>query len=134
MSDIDSFSLKRRRFRVSVDSTPEILHHRLKVRRFLDEQGVMSRSITKCKFLFSFLISNCLFSATVPGCDCHLCDRLFGIFDSSPLKKWRKEYDALLTRAFQAQRNGNIRLYSDLTAQAEALKVKIDHEMSASTV
>ena len=51
-----------------------------------------------------------------------------------PLKKWRKEYDALLTRAFQAQRNGNIRLYSDLTAQAEALKVKIDHEMSASTV
>jgi len=58
---------------------------------------------------------------------------MFGIFESSPLKKWRKEYDALLTRAFRAQRNGNIRLYSDLTAQAEALKAKIDHETSAST-
>ena len=58
---------------------------------------------------------------------------MFGIFESSPLKKWRKEYDALLTRAFQAQRNGNIRLYSDLTAQAEALKVKIDHEAGVST-
>ena len=58
---------------------------------------------------------------------------MFRLFGSSPLKRWRKEYDALLTRAFQAQRNGNIRLYSDLTAQAEALKERIDHETSAST-
>ncbi len=51
---------------------------------------------------------------------------MFGIFRSSPLKKWQKEHDALLNRAFQAQRNGDIRQYSLLTAEAEALKEKIE--------
>ena len=51
---------------------------------------------------------------------------MFGLFNSSPLKKWRKEHEVLLTRAFQAQRNGDIRQYSMLTAEAEALKEKID--------
>ena len=51
---------------------------------------------------------------------------MFGLFNNSPLKKLRKEHEILLTRAFQAQRNGDIRLYSTLTAEAEALKLQID--------
>ena len=48
------------------------------------------------------------------------------LFNRSPLKKLEKEHGVLLTRAFQAQRNGDIRLYSTLTAEAEALREKID--------
>lgn len=51
---------------------------------------------------------------------------MFGMFRSSPLKKWQKEHEALLTQAFQAQRNGDIRQYSMLTAEAEALREKIE--------
>ncbi len=51
---------------------------------------------------------------------------MFGLFSSSPVKKLQKEHEALLTKAFQAQRNGDIRLYSTLTAEAEAIKAKID--------
>ena len=51
---------------------------------------------------------------------------MFGLFKNSPLKKLRKEHEILLTKAFQAQRNGDIRLYSTLTAEAEALKQQID--------
>ena len=51
---------------------------------------------------------------------------MFGMFKSSPLKKWQKEHEALLTQAFQAQRNGDIRQYSMLTAEAEALRDKIE--------
>ena len=52
---------------------------------------------------------------------------MFGLFKRSPLKKWQKEHEALVTKAFQAQRNGNIRLYSTLTAEAETLREKIDN-------
>ena len=48
------------------------------------------------------------------------------LFNSSPLRKWQNQHKALATRAFKAQRNGNIRLYSSLTAEAEALREKID--------
>lgn len=51
---------------------------------------------------------------------------MFGLFKNSELKKTQKEHESLLTRAFQAQRNGDIRQYSELTAQAENLKVRID--------
>ncbi len=51
---------------------------------------------------------------------------MFQLFNKSPLKKWEKEHGTLVTRAFQAQRNGDIRLYSTLTAEAEALREKIE--------
>jgi hypothetical protein len=51
---------------------------------------------------------------------------VFGLFKKSPLKKWEKEREILVTRAFQAQRNGNIRLYSSLTSDAEKLREKIE--------
>ena len=51
---------------------------------------------------------------------------MFGLFKKkSPLKHWEKEREALATKAFHAQRNGDIRLYSSLTAEAEALGEKI---------
>ena len=52
---------------------------------------------------------------------------MFGLFKKSPLKKWEKEREILVTRAFQAQRNGNIRLYSSLTSDAEKLREKIEN-------
>lgn len=51
---------------------------------------------------------------------------MFGLFKSSPVKKWQKEHESLVTKAFHAQRNGDIRLYSTLTAQAEDIRAKID--------
>ena len=51
---------------------------------------------------------------------------MFGLFRKSPLQRWQTEHEALLTQAFQAQRNGNIRLYSTLTAEAEVLREKIE--------
>ncbi len=50
---------------------------------------------------------------------------MFGLFKKSPLKQLEKERDTLVSQAFQAQRNGNIRLYSSLTSEAEALREKI---------
>ena len=44
---------------------------------------------------------------------------MFGLFKSSPVKKWQKEHEILLTKAFNAQHNGDIRLYSKLTAEAK---------------
>ncbi len=52
---------------------------------------------------------------------------MFGIFRKSPLKKWEQEHGMLLTKAFNAQRNGDIRQYSTLTAEAEALRKKIEN-------
>ncbi|MEE4279415.1 MAG: DUF6435 family protein [Halieaceae bacterium] len=51
---------------------------------------------------------------------------MFGLFNKSPLKKWKSEHKDLLERAFTAQRNGDIRSYSMLTAEAEALRKKIE--------
>jgi len=38
----------------------------------------------------------------------------------------QREHELILTRAFEAQRNGDIRQYSLLTAEAEALREKIE--------
>jgi hypothetical protein len=51
---------------------------------------------------------------------------MFGLFSRSPLRQLQKEHEDLLTRAFQAQRNGDIRSYSTLTAEAEGLREKIE--------
>lgn len=51
---------------------------------------------------------------------------MFGFLKTSPLKKCEKERDVLVARAFQAQRNGNIRLYSTLTSEAEKLRERIE--------
>lgn len=51
---------------------------------------------------------------------------MFGIFKSNPSKKLRKQYDILLEKGMQAQRKGDIRLYSELTSQAEDLWKQIE--------
>jgi hypothetical protein len=56
---------------------------------------------------------------------------MFGLFSKSPLRRWQKDHEGLLTKAFHAQRNGDIRLYSTLTAEAEELRVKIEDYKSS---
>jgi len=46
---------------------------------------------------------------------------MFGLFKSDPAKKLRKQYSAKLEEAMLAQRNGDIRSYSSLTEEAEAM-------------
>lgn len=46
---------------------------------------------------------------------------MFGFFKTDPAKKLRKQYNAKLDQALSAQRNGDIRGYAELTAEAEAL-------------
>ena len=51
---------------------------------------------------------------------------MFNLFKSAPDKKIRKQYLAELEEAMHAQRNGKIREYSLLTAEAEALREKLE--------
>lgn len=51
---------------------------------------------------------------------------MFGLFKSDPTKKLRKQYDAKLEQAMHAQRKGDIRTYSMLTAEAESLWAEIE--------
>ncbi len=46
---------------------------------------------------------------------------MFSLFKSNPTKKLRKQYDIKLEQAMQAQRRGDIKSYSMLTAEAESL-------------
>ena len=51
---------------------------------------------------------------------------MFNFFKSDPSKKIRKQYLAKLEDAMHAQRNGKIREYSLLTAEAELLREQLD--------
>jgi hypothetical protein len=51
---------------------------------------------------------------------------MFGWLKSDPIKSLEKQHDKKSEAAFQAQRNGNIALYADLTKECEDLKKKID--------
>ncbi|NVK24954.1 MAG: Lacal_2735 family protein [Gammaproteobacteria bacterium] len=50
---------------------------------------------------------------------------MFGIFKVNPVKKLEKQHALKLEQAMHAQRNGDIRLYSQLTAEAEDIYSKI---------
>jgi cell fate (sporulation/competence/biofilm development) regulator YlbF (YheA/YmcA/DUF963 family) len=51
---------------------------------------------------------------------------MFGLFKKDPKKKLDQEYLQLLEQAMQAQRNGDIRTYSELTEKAEAKRQEIE--------
>jgi hypothetical protein len=51
---------------------------------------------------------------------------MFGLFKSDPVKKLRKTYDQKSTDAMLAQRKGDIKTYSMLTAEAEELWKEIE--------
>jgi len=50
---------------------------------------------------------------------------MFAWLKPNPMKKLRKTYDQKLEQAMYAQRNGDMRLYADLTAESEAIWAKI---------
>ena len=50
---------------------------------------------------------------------------MFSFLKADPLKKLNKAYQKKLGEALQAQHNGNIRGYSLLTEEAEAIWVEI---------
>lgn len=50
---------------------------------------------------------------------------MFSWFKSNPTKKLKKEYEALLEAAMQAQRNGDIRTYSELSVEASEVHERI---------
>jgi hypothetical protein len=51
---------------------------------------------------------------------------MFRLFKSNPSKKLRRQYDKLLERALHAQRNGDIKTYSMLTAESDVLLKQIE--------
>lgn len=51
---------------------------------------------------------------------------MFGLFKRDPAKTLRKQYSAKLEEAMQAQRNGDIRSYSVLTEEAQALWAQLE--------
>lgn len=51
---------------------------------------------------------------------------MFGLFKKDPLKTLNSEYTALLDKAMQAQRSGDIRTYSELSQKAEEIGKKIE--------
>jgi len=50
---------------------------------------------------------------------------MFGLFKSNPLKKLRKQYDTALQNAMQAERHGAIRLYAELSTEADKIYQEI---------
>lgn len=51
---------------------------------------------------------------------------MFGLFKKDPIKKLEKEYKILSAKARAAQRPGSLRENARLTAEAEALREKIE--------
>lgn len=52
---------------------------------------------------------------------------MLSIFKSDPTKKLKKQYAEKLEKAMLAQRNGDIRSYSMLTAEAEEIREKLEN-------
>lgn len=50
---------------------------------------------------------------------------MFSFFKKDPVKKLKAQYEAKLSQAMQSQRNGDIRSYSMLTAEAEEILKQI---------
>jgi len=46
---------------------------------------------------------------------------MFGLFRANKAQKLKKRYHVLLEQAMEAQRSGNIRLYSELSEQADGV-------------
>ena len=51
---------------------------------------------------------------------------MFGLFKVDPIKKLESEYAKLLEQAMNAQRNGKIELYAQLSTQADLILKRIE--------
>lgn len=56
---------------------------------------------------------------------------MFNWLKTDPTKKLRKRYDQKLEQAMHAQRNGDMRLYADLTDESESIWKQIQQLESA---
>lgn len=56
---------------------------------------------------------------------------MFKFLKGDPTKALQKKFEQISEQAFKAQRNGDIRGYSELTAEAEKIKAEIDALKSA---
>ena len=54
---------------------------------------------------------------------------MFNFFKKEPAKKLQKLYDKKLVDAMEAQRNGNIALFAQLSSEADQLLKKLDEEL-----
>ncbi|WP_129124307.1 DUF6435 family protein [Veronia nyctiphanis] len=52
---------------------------------------------------------------------------MFSFLKQNPAKRLKKQHSMLLEQAMHAQRNGDIRTYSRLTAEAEEVFKQIQH-------
>jgi hypothetical protein len=52
---------------------------------------------------------------------------MFSLFKKDPLKKLKKTYAVKLERAMLAQRSGDIKSYSMITAEAEEIRKEIQN-------
>lgn len=50
---------------------------------------------------------------------------MFGLFKKDPIKQLQAEYEKKLTAAQTAQRSGDIKTYSELSAEADAIYQQI---------
>ena len=51
---------------------------------------------------------------------------MMSLFKKDPIKKLNQEYQSILEKAMQAQRKGDIKLYSELTDNASFVLKKIE--------
>lgn len=51
---------------------------------------------------------------------------MFSIFKKDPIKKLNKLYEAKLEKAMHCQRNGDIKSYSMITAEADIIRIEIE--------
>jgi hypothetical protein len=56
---------------------------------------------------------------------------MFSLFKRDPVKTLRQKYDAKAEQAMLAQRKGDIRLFADLTAEAEELWLQLEKLQAA---
>lgn len=68
----------------------------------------------------------CVYSPLIA--DTHSKLDMFSLFKTDPSKALQKQYDKLLADAMQAQRKGDIRLYSQLSQEAEDVLKKLDSQ------
>ena len=58
---------------------------------------------------------------------------MFGLFKKNKSSNLQKKYEELMKKAIEAQRKGDIALFSELSAQAEEVGKKID-ELNTSNI
>jgi len=58
-------------------------------------------------------------------------ETMFGFFKKDPIKKLEKKHAALLTKAMEVQRTGDLRHYAQLIEESETIQTKIDQLRNA---